>query len=54
MSATLLVLAFAAGVLSFLSPCIVPMLGVYFSLITGHGGHDESDGHGHAGHEGHK
>lgn len=28
-------LAFTAGLLSFLSPCIVPMLSVYFSLITG-------------------
>lgn len=27
--------AFTAGLLSFLSPCIVPMLSVYFSLITG-------------------
>lgn len=35
MSATVIVIAFAAGVLSFLSPCIIPMLGVYFSLITG-------------------
>lgn len=35
MSAALLAIAFAAGVLSFLSPCIIPMLGVYFSLITG-------------------
>lgn len=28
-------IAFSAGLLSFLSPCIVPMLSVYFSLITG-------------------
>lgn len=35
MSTTLLIIAFAAGVLSFVSPCIIPMLGVYFSLITG-------------------
>ncbi|MDA8229316.1 MAG: sulfite exporter TauE/SafE family protein, partial [Desulfitobacterium hafniense] len=35
MSTSLLIIAFAAGILSFLSPCIVPMLGVYFSLITG-------------------
>ncbi|CDX04786.1 Cytochrome c biogenesis protein [Desulfitobacterium hafniense] len=35
MSTTVLSIAFAAGVLSFLSPCIIPMLGVYFSLITG-------------------
>lgn len=27
--------AFAAGLFSFLSPCILPMLSVYFSLITG-------------------
>ncbi len=27
--------AFAAGVLSFLSPCLLPMLAVYFTLITG-------------------
>lgn len=29
------VLAFAAGVVSFLSPCIVPMISVYLTLITG-------------------
>jgi len=34
-STTVLIIAFAAGVLSFVSPCIIPMLGVYFSLITG-------------------
>lgn len=28
-------IAFTAGLLSFLSPCIVPMLSVYFTLITG-------------------
>lgn len=31
----MLATAFAAGVLSFLSPCIIPMLTVYFTLITG-------------------
>ncbi len=31
----LLALAFAGGVLSFLSPCIVPMVSVYLTLITG-------------------
>ena len=30
-----LVLALAAGVVSFLSPCIVPMISVYLTLITG-------------------
>ncbi|EMT38815.1 cytochrome c-type biogenesis protein [Thermoanaerobacter thermohydrosulfuricus] len=29
------VLPFIAGVASFLSPCIIPMISVYFSLITG-------------------
>ncbi|WHH60161.1 cytochrome c biogenesis protein CcdA [Petroclostridium sp. X23] len=28
-------IAFIAGMVSFLSPCIVPMITVYFSLITG-------------------
>lgn len=28
-------LSFAAGVLSFLSPCILPMIAVYFTVITG-------------------
>jgi cytochrome c-type biogenesis protein len=32
---TVFIIAFAAGILSFISPCIIPMLGVYFSLITG-------------------
>ena len=35
MSTALLLIAFAAGFISFVSPCIIPMLGVYFSLITG-------------------
>ncbi len=35
MATSLILIAFAAGVLSFVSPCIIPMLGVYFSLITG-------------------
>lgn len=35
MTTSLLLIAFAAGILSFASPCIIPMLGVYFSLITG-------------------
>lgn len=30
-----LLLALAAGVVSFLSPCIVPMISVYLTLITG-------------------
>lgn len=30
-----LAIAFAAGILSFMSPCILPMLSVYFSLLTG-------------------
>ncbi|WP_232841461.1 cytochrome c biogenesis protein CcdA [Caldicellulosiruptor acetigenus] len=28
-------LPFAAGLTSFFSPCIIPMISVYFSLITG-------------------
>ncbi len=28
-------LAFTAGLVSFLSPCIIPMITMYFSLITG-------------------
>lgn len=35
MSVIALSIAFTAGFLSFLSPCIVPMLSVYFGLITG-------------------
>lgn len=35
MITALLAIAFSAGILSFLSPCIIPMLGVYFSLIAG-------------------
>lgn len=35
MSLIAISVAFTAGILSFLSPCIVPMLSVYFSLITG-------------------
>lgn len=31
----LLVISFSAGILSFVSPCIIPMLTVYFTLITG-------------------
>lgn len=30
-----LVFSFLAGVLAFLSPCIIPMITVYLSLITG-------------------
>ncbi|NJD02066.1 MAG: cytochrome C biogenesis protein [Ruminiclostridium sp.] len=29
------VLAFTAGIISFISPCIVPMITVYFGVITG-------------------
>ncbi|SNS08956.1 cytochrome c-type biogenesis protein [Anaerovirgula multivorans] len=35
MSTSILLIAFAAGLVSFLSPCIIPMITVYFSLITG-------------------
>lgn len=35
MTLTAASIALAAGVLSFLSPCIVPMLSVYFTMITG-------------------
>jgi len=31
----LIPIAFAAGLLSFVSPCIIPMIAVYFTLITG-------------------
>ncbi|MDR0675425.1 MAG: cytochrome c biogenesis protein CcdA, partial [Elusimicrobiota bacterium] len=27
--------AFTAGILSFFSPCVFPLLGVYISIITG-------------------
>ncbi|HAR33714.1 MAG TPA: cytochrome C biogenesis protein, partial [Desulfobacter sp.] len=27
--------AFAAGLLSFLSPCVLPLIPAYFSFITG-------------------
>ncbi|MHB8758360.1 MAG: cytochrome c biogenesis CcdA family protein [Bacillota bacterium] len=40
----MLATAFAAGVLSFLSPCIIPMLSVYFTLITGLSFKDLEDG----------
>ncbi|HZJ03086.1 MAG TPA: cytochrome c biogenesis protein CcdA [Thermoleophilia bacterium] len=30
-----ILLAFAAGLVSFLSPCIIPMISVYLTLITG-------------------
>jgi len=29
------IIAFLAGIVSFISPCIIPMLSVYFSMITG-------------------
>ena len=32
---SILVLSFLAGIISFVSPCIVPMIMVYLSLITG-------------------
>ncbi|MFZ5827831.1 MAG: cytochrome c biogenesis CcdA family protein [Bacillota bacterium] len=35
MSMAAVAIAFTAGLFSFLSPCIIPMLSVYFSLITG-------------------
>lgn len=35
MSAAAFAIAFSAGLFSFLSPCIIPMLSVYFSLMTG-------------------
>lgn len=35
MSIAAVAIAFSAGLFSFLSPCIIPMLSVYFSLITG-------------------
>ncbi|MDK2800788.1 MAG: cytochrome c-type biosis protein [Clostridiales bacterium] len=35
MSASIFGIAFLAGLVSFLSPCIIPMITVYFSLITG-------------------
>lgn len=35
LSSFVLWVAFAAGVLSFLSPCLLPMLTIYFTLITG-------------------
>ncbi|MFZ5968460.1 MAG: cytochrome c biogenesis CcdA family protein [Bacillota bacterium] len=35
MATSILFIAFAAGLVSFLSPCIIPMITIYFSLITG-------------------
>ncbi|MBZ4646999.1 MAG: cytochrome c-type biosis protein [Petroclostridium sp.] len=35
MSTSISLVAFFAGLVSFLSPCIIPMITVYFSLITG-------------------
>lgn len=35
MFTSIYMIAFAAGLVSFLSPCIIPMITVYFSLITG-------------------
>ena len=35
--------AFAAGLLSFFSPCIIPLLPAYFSFITGHSLEDMTD-----------
>ena len=35
MTENLYPIAFAAGLLSFFSPCIIPMISVYFTLITG-------------------
>lgn len=35
MFTSIYVTAFMAGLVSFLSPCIIPMITVYFSLITG-------------------
>lgn len=32
---TIYIIAFFAGIISFISPCIIPMLSVYFSMITG-------------------
>jgi len=32
---TLILISFSAGILSFVSPCIIPMLSVYFTVITG-------------------
>lgn len=35
MFTSIYMMAFLAGLISFLSPCIIPMITVYFSLITG-------------------
>ncbi|MEZ0536850.1 cytochrome c biogenesis CcdA family protein [Caldicellulosiruptoraceae bacterium PP1] len=35
MATSIFIMAFFAGLISFLSPCIIPMITVYFSLITG-------------------
>lgn len=43
MSLVAIALAFTAGLFSFLSPCIVPMLSVYFSLISGQSFRDLRD-----------
>lgn len=35
MFSSIFILAFVAGIISFISPCIIPMITVYFSVITG-------------------
>jgi cytochrome c-type biogenesis protein len=45
LSLTAIGLAFAAGVLSFLSPCVLPLLPVYLSFISGVGVEDLGGGH---------
>ena len=40
LSLTAIGLAFAAGLLSFVSPCVLPLLPVYLSFISGVGVED--------------
>ena len=43
-----MLLAFAAGLLSVLSPCVLPLLPAYLSLISGHLGRGDAGGRGRA------
>lgn len=45
LSLTAIGLAFAAGLLSFVSPCVLPLLPVYLSFISGVGVEDLGRGH---------
>src|SRR5689334_12712498 len=46
-SAPGVVAAFAAGVLSFLSPCVLPLVPGYLSMMSGFSAADVENAHGH-------